>query len=148
MEIGKVTESRKQNGSCECKSPWHSLKLRREGDRERQKERETDIIIEVQGVKMKRILSFYTCAHTLSGYQELPLTSLCFIISNRASGKDTLHVLCSSLVSHPCFYPTIHSFIALKFSQITGSFFPLLYLLFFPPLCICIHLFLRTVRIY
>lgn len=63
MEIGKVTESRKQKGNCECKSPWHSLKLRREGGWERE-DRKSDIIIEVQGVKMKRILSFYTCTHT------------------------------------------------------------------------------------
>lgn len=48
MEMGKVAESRKQNGSCECKSPWHSLKLRREVVVEggSKKKRERPIIIE------------------------------------------------------------------------------------------------------
>ena len=35
--MGKVTESRKLNGNCECKSPWHSLKQKREGDGERER---------------------------------------------------------------------------------------------------------------
>lgn len=46
----KVTESRTQNGNSECKSPWHSLKVRwEEGDDGERK----SINIAVQGVKMK-----------------------------------------------------------------------------------------------
>lgn len=67
-----------------------------------------------------------THTHAPCGYQELPLTGLCFIISYRASGKDTLPLL----VHPPSFPAAPHLFLSCC-SVLTQSFFTK-YLSFFP----------------
>lgn len=89
VAMRRVTESRKKSGNCECKSPWHSLKQgRREGESERLRGAHNYSSVRCED---EEDLKFsYTYTHTPHGYQEFPLTGLCFIISYRALGKDTL----------------------------------------------------------
>lgn len=89
MVMGRVTESRKQSGNCECKSPWYSLKQeRREGESKRLRGAHNYSSVRCEDEEDLKFSHTYT--HTPCGYQELPLTGLCFIISYKASGKGTL----------------------------------------------------------
>lgn len=63
----------------------------KEGRREGENAREGSIIRAVEDVKTSRIRAFYTVhthihrhTHTPYGYQDLPLTGLCIIVSCRA----------------------------------------------------------------
>lgn len=75
---------------------------------------------------MKRILSFHTVhvhIHTPCGYQELPLTGLCFISSYRASGKDTL-----PLSSHPSSFAAAPHLLSIPLFSSHRKFSPQKYL--------------------